>query len=163
MNDRNGSYARLRYTATGAVAALAAVGAIAGTVALAASPHAKPHAHAAADGGATKPPPSPLAVKTSPPAPSPVKTPPSPLPVKTRAPQPPVNHQPFLDAIQQLVNAGTITSTEGQLVDREIVAGRVDTQTLASNGFTPAQLQAVQAALGSAKQALAPTIQRGSK
>jgi hypothetical protein len=77
-------------------------------------------------------------------------------PDKTNAPQPPVNHQPFLNAIEQLVDNGTITAAEGHVVDGEIVAGRVDTDTLAASGFTPTQLQAVQQALSTAKQALLP-------
>ena len=97
MNDQNGRYARLRYTATGALAALAVVGAIAGTAAVAAKPRAKTHGHAAvANGGATK-------------------TPTPPMPGKTHASQPAVNHQPFLTAVQRLVNDGTITTTEGQV------------------------------------------------
>jgi hypothetical protein len=78
------------------------------------------------------------------------------VPGKTRTPPPAVNHQPFLSAIQQLVDDRTITVTEGQTVDREIQAGRVDTDTLASHGFTQTELQAVQQALGNAKRALAP-------
>ena len=84
------------------------------------------------------------------------KTPTSPVPNKTDAPQPAVNHQPFFNAILHLVNDGTITATEGRAVDREITAGRVDTDTLASSGFTQTQLQAVQQALGNTKRALAP-------
>jgi hypothetical protein len=150
VNDQNGRYARLRQTATGAVAALASVGAVAGTTALATNSHARPHRHAihrhatAADGSTTK-------------------TPTSGVPDKTQAPQPAVNHQPFLDAIQQLVDNGTITATQGQTVDGEIVAGRVDTDTLASSGFTQTQLQAVQQALGDAKRALLPSVNRTPK
>jgi hypothetical protein len=144
VNDQNGRSARLRYTATGALAALVVAGAIAGTAALAAKPSAKAHGHAAVATGSTK-------------------TPPRGMPSKTNAPQPAVNHQPFLNAIQQLVDNGTITATEGQAVDREIVAGRVDTDTLASSGFTQAQLQAVQQALGNAKRALAPAAPRARK
>ncbi len=140
MNDQNARYVRLRYTATGALAALAAAGAIAGTVALAAGPPAKTHRHAAVATG------------------SPTKPAPSGVPVKTEAPAPPVNHQPFLDAIQQLVDNGTITATEAQVVDREIVDGRVDTDALAASGFTPAQLDAVSQALGGAKRALEPGV-----
>jgi hypothetical protein len=135
VNDQNARYARLRHTATGALAALVVVGAIAGTAALAAKPGARTRGHATvAKSGATK-------------------TPASPLPVKTHAPQPSANPQPFLNAIQQLVDNGTITATEGLAVDREIQTGRVDTDTLASSGFTQAQLQAVQQALGNAKRA----------
>ena len=140
MNDQNGKYTRLRYAATGALTALAAAGAIAGTTALAATRHARQHHHhhaAAANSGATK-------------------TPTSPVPDKTDAPRPPVNHQPFLNAIEQLVDNGTITATQARTVDREIEAGRVDTDTLAARGFTQSQLQAVQQALSNAKQARLP-------
>jgi hypothetical protein len=138
VNDQTNRYARLRYTATGALAALAAGGATVGTVALAASLHAKPHPHAVVvKGGATT-----MATSS--------------VPDKTHMPRPAVNHQPFFNAIQQLVDNGTITATEGQAVDREIQAGRVDTDTLASHGFTQTELQAVQQALGNAKRALAP-------
>ena len=145
MDDQNGRRARLRYTATGALAALAAVGAIAGTVALAANPPAKTHGDAAVASGLT------------------TKTPASSAPDKTHAPQPAVNQQPFFSAIQQLVDNGALTATGGQAVDREIRAGTIDTDTL--TGFTQAQLQAVEQALGNAKRALAPTVgtNRGSK
>jgi len=145
MNEQNGRFARIRYTATGAVAALAVAGAIAGTAALAARPHAKSRGHAAMTNGQA------------------TKTPASGVPDKTQVPRPPVDHQPFLDAIQQLVNNGTITAAEAEVVDHEIVSGRVDTDTLASSGFTAAQLQAVQQALGSAKLALASGVPRPSK
>ena len=137
MNDRTSRSTRLRYTATGALAALAVVGAIAGTGALAAKP--PQHRAVVANCGATK-------------------TPTSPVPDKTQAPHPEANPQAFLSAIQQLVDNGTITATEGQAVDREIQAGRIDTDTLASSGFTPTQLQAVQQALGNAKRALAAAV-----
>jgi hypothetical protein len=138
VNDQNGRRARLRYTATGALAALAAVGAIAGAAALAANPSAKTHGHAAVASGLT------------------TKTPASSVPDKTHAPQPAVNQQPFFNAIQRLVDDGTLTATEGQAVDREIRAGTIDTDTL--TGFTQAQLQAVQQALSNAKRALAPAV-----
>ena len=145
MNEQNDRSARIRHTATGALAALAAVGAIAGTAALAARPPAKPYGRAAvADGGATK-------------------TPTCPMPDKAHAPAPAVSVQPFLTATQRLVDTGTITATEGQAVDREILAGRIDTDTLASSGFTQAQLQAVEQALGNTKRALAPTASRTPK
>lgn len=134
MNDQNGRHARLRHTATGALAALAAVGAIIATTALAANGH--PRA-AVVNRAATK-------------------APASPAPDKIHAPKASPGPQPFLNAVQRLVDNGTITATEGQTVDREIVAGRVDTETLASSGFTPTQLQAVQQALGNTKRSLAP-------
>ena len=138
MSEQNSRSARLRYTATGALAALAVVAAIAGASALAAKPPAKRgHVAAATCAAATK-------------------TPASPVPDKTHVPQPGANPQLFLNAIQQLVDNGTITAAEGQAVDREIQQGRVDTQTL--SGFTQAQLEAVQQALGNTKRALAASV-----
>lgn len=138
MNDQNTRSTRLRHTATGALAALAAVGAIAGTAALAAKPHANPRGNAAATNSPT------------------TKTPTFPVSGKPHTPQQDVNQQPFLDAVQQLVDNGTITATEGQTLDREIQAGSLDPQTLESSGFTQSQIQAVEQALSNAKRALAP-------
>jgi hypothetical protein len=138
VSEQNSRSARLRYTATGAVAALAVVAAIAGANALAAKPAAKKSHVAAAS----------CAVAT--------KTPASPVPDKSHAPQPGANPQLFLNAIQRLVDNGTITAAQGQTVDREIQQGRVDTQTL--SGFTQAQLAAVQQALGNTKRALAASV-----
>ena len=130
MNDQDVRYARLRYTATGALAALAAAGAIAGTAALAAKPPAKTHGHAAAANGGTTKTPGHAATANGGTTKTPghaatanggtTKTPASPVPDKSHGPQPAVDHQPFLDAIHQLVDNGTITATEGQAVDREI-------------------------------------------
>ena len=142
MNDQSGRHARIRHTATGALAALAVVGAIAGATALAAKPGANPRGAAAGAKSAAS-------TKTPTPAPPP------PVPGKTHAPQP-ASSRPFLNAVQRLVNDGTITATEGQAVDREIQAGTVDPQTL--SGFTPAQLQAVEQALDNAKRALAASV-----
>jgi len=134
VKDQNGRSGRLRYTAAGALAALAAVGAIAGTAALAAKPHASTSCHAVvAKGGVAQPPTS--------------KGP------GNAASSQPDSSQPFLTAVQRLVNDGTITAAEGQAVDREIQAGRFDPDTL--SGFTQAQLQAVDQALANTKRALA--------
>jgi len=140
---------RLRYTAAGALAVLVAVGAIAGTAALAAKPHVQTYGHAAmAKGGA-------VGNGTA------SKTPTAPVPGKTHTSQP-GSDQPFLSDVQRLVDDGTISSTEGQALDREIQAGSVDTQTLASSGFTQAQLQPVQQMLSNTKRALAPGADRWS-
>jgi uncharacterized membrane protein YebE (DUF533 family) len=137
VNDQNGRFARLRHTAIGALTALAAVGAIAGTAALAAKPRANPQGH-------------PAAAKTA------ATT--APGPAKTPTPQP-SSPEPFLAAAQRLVDDGTITAAEGQALDREIRATRIDTETLASGGFTQIQLQAVEQALGNTKRALAQEAQ----
>jgi hypothetical protein len=140
VSDQNSRSVRLRYTATGALAALALVGAVAGTAALAANPAAKTRSHVAAPNCAAA-----------------TKTPASPAPDKTPAPQASASPQPFLNAIQRLVGNGTITAAEGQAVDREIQGGRIDTQTL--SGFTQVQLEAVEQALGNTKRALAGSVQ----
>jgi len=88
------------------------------------------------------------------------KRPMSPASDKTQTPPARVDQQPFLGAIQQLVDDGTISATQGHAVDSEIQTGRIDTHTLASSGFTQAQLQAVQQALGNTKRALAPAAAR---
>ena len=144
MNDQHGRYTRLRYTATGALAALFAAGAIAGASVLAATPRIKSSGHST--------------VQSS----SPTKMPVAPVPAKTHASQP-GSSQPFLTSVQRLVADGTISAAEGQAVDREILAGTVDTQTLASSGLTQTQLQAVQAALANTKRALGPGGARGPK
>lgn len=159
MNDQNSRYVRLRYTATGAVAALAAAGAIAGTVALAANTGHKLRGRAAAvagtatNGGETK---TPGVGVTSP---GQIKTPgtgaPAPGQTKTGTPPPPGSSQPFLDAVQQLVDNGTISAAQGQVLDGEIQSGSIDTSTLAADGFSPSQLQAVQQTLATTKESLA--------
>jgi hypothetical protein len=144
VSDQNGRYVRIRYTATGALAALAAIGAIAGAVALAANPHAKAHGHPAVANGSKS------------------KSPTSPGPAKTHAPQP-GSSRPFLAAAQRLVNDGTITAAEGGILEREIRLGSFDTQTLAAGGFSQTQLQAVEEALSNTKRALAPAATRQTK
>ena len=130
MGDRESRAVRLRYTATGALAALAVAGAIAGTVALADGPAAKTPGQSTAPIGVTRP----------------------------SAPEPSASPQPFLNAVERLVANGTITATEGQALDREILRGSVDTQALASEGFSARQLQIVQQALANTKRALAPGV-----
>jgi hypothetical protein len=145
VNDRDFRYARIRHMATGALAALALVGAIAGATALAAKPGDRTHGHAAVvNCSATKAPPSAAAEKTG-------------------AAKPPANPQAFLNDIQQLVANGTITATEARTVDREIIAGKVDTDTLTASGFTGAQLDAVSQALGNTKRALAAAAPHATK
>jgi hypothetical protein len=134
----NGRHDRIRHTASGALAALIVVGAIAGTGALAASPQAK------TGGSATTP--APCAA-----------------PDKRSAAHGPDNPQPFLNAIHQLVTAGTLTAAQGQVVDREVQMGRVNTDILAASGINGAALHAVQQALQSTKRALAPAGSTAAK
>jgi hypothetical protein len=146
VSDQNNRSARLRHTAAGALAALAAVGGIAGATALAENPPAKaPGYAAAANSGPIKTPAAGAgAIKTPSPG--------VPAPAKSRTPQPGSN-QPFLTAVQRLVDDGTISATQGRAVDREIQAASFDPQTL--SGFTPTQLQAVGQALANTKRSLA--------
>jgi hypothetical protein len=57
-------------------------------------------------------------------------------------------------AVQQFVNNGTSSNTEGQAAGRETLAGSVDPQTLTSSGLTQTQLQAVEQTLENTKRAL---------
>jgi hypothetical protein len=147
VNDQHARYVRLRHTAAGALGALAVVGAIAGATALAANSHAKPHRHAAVANDPTK---------TPAPGTNPTKTP---APGKHRTPQPPQAYDPnnpFLIAIRQLVNDGTITAAQAQVVDDQILQGYIDPSTL--SGLTQSQLQAVEQALSNTKRAMGPTV-----
>jgi hypothetical protein len=143
MDGQISRYARLRYATTGALAALAAVGAIAGANALAAKSHTAAHRHVTM----TSDPSTTAAI------PSPVKTGPP--------PQPPANPQGFLNAVRHLVESGTITAAQGEALDRDIRAGRIEPDTL--SGFTPTQLQAVQEALANVKRVLASSAHSTSK
>ena len=149
MNDHSPRHVRVRQTAIGALAALAAVGAAASATALASKPHARPHRlHAAVDSSKAQSPPDQVHGKIQPSQPGTVKTPGS---------QPAPNPQPFLDAVTQLVDNGTITAAQGQIFDDQIQTGRVDTDALVGGGFTHSQANAVQQALGRVKQSMAPS------
>jgi hypothetical protein len=163
MSDQTGRYVRLRSAAMGAVAALAVVGAIAGTAALAAQPQSKAHRRPPAtkvgtSAPATKAAMSAAAAKAAA-APSPCNTPPSAGMARAAGkPGPPptaASDQPFLNATQQLVDSGAITAAEGQVVDGQIMSGSLETQALASSGFTQAQIKAVSQTLGNTKRSLA--------
>ena len=120
MNDQNGRYARLRDTATGALAALAAVCVIAGAAALA--PNRAPR-HRACRGGER---------------------------LKTKTPTPPCRGSPrahvrpaVLTAVSGSMKADPAT---GQAVDRRIRAGTAN-ERLASSRFTAAHSRPSNSAL----------------
>ena len=142
MSDPTGRYTRLRYTAVGALAALAAAGGIAGTVALAAKVGVNAHGQAAVNSPKPAAPTAPGAAK-------------APASKSGSSAAQPGSSQPFQAAIQRLVADGTITPTEAQAIDSQIQSGSVSTQSLASTGLTQSQLQAVQQALVNTKLALA--------
>jgi hypothetical protein len=145
VNDHSPRYVRVRQSAIAALAALAAVGALAGAGALASQPH---RYHAAAHGSKAQSASDQVHGKSQPSQPG---------TVKTRGSQPAPNQQPFLDAVTQLVDNGAITAAQGQVVDDQIQTGRVDTDALVAAGFTQNQADAVQQALGSVKQSMAPS------
>ena len=205
MNDQGNRLARLRYTAIGALAALAVAGAIAGTAALAAGTTKAPAPGNAqgtnnpfviavqrlVSGGTITPAQAQAldreiltgnidtqslaasgftqsqlqtvqqtlantkrALVTAHPGTAKPNAPSPAGPGKAAKPQPD-SAQPFLAAVQRLVNDGTISSAEGQVLDREILTGSLDTHTLAASGFTQSQVQAVQQTLSNTKRALA--------
>jgi hypothetical protein len=119
MNDQNGRDARIRYIAAGALAALAAGGAIAAVDATAGT------------------------------------TPPSPKP-SVQVTGPAQSVPPALkNAVQQLVNNGTITAAQGQTLDSDIEASNVHADVLVSQGFTQTQIEAIGQMLTSTKLQLA--------
>jgi hypothetical protein len=115
MNDQNGRYARIRYTAAGALVALAAGGAIAAVDATAVTTPASPKPPVQVTGPAQSVPPA------------------------------------LQNAVQQLVNNGTITSAQEQTLDNDIKASNVHADVLASQGFTQTQIAAIGQMLTSAK------------
>ncbi|HYZ79669.1 MAG TPA: hypothetical protein VE571_00290 [Solirubrobacteraceae bacterium] len=65
-------------------------------------------------------------------------------------------HQ-FLDAVAQLVQAGTIDAAQGRAVDAQIQTGSMDSQQMVSSGaLTAAQMTAVSDRLSAVKRSLAP-------
>ena len=64
---------------------------------------------------------------------------------------------PFLAAVAQLVQAGTINQAQARVIDADVQAGRVDPDQLVANGtLTQAQADTVMARLGAVKRSLAP-------
>jgi hypothetical protein len=67
---------------------------------------------------------------------------------------------PFLAAVAQLVQAGTIDDAQARVLDADIRAGSIDPDQLVANGtLSSAQAQAVMERLGAVKRSLASTAQ----
>ena len=67
---------------------------------------------------------------------------------------------PFLAAVAQLVQAGTITDAQAQILDADIQTGSIDPQQLVASGtLSSAQMQAVNDRLVAVKQSLRPANQ----
>ena len=70
---------------------------------------------------------------------------------------------PFLDAVAQLKQAGTITDAQARVIDADIQAGSIDPQQLVASGtLTSAQMHAVADRLGAVKRGLAAAMNQGS-
>jgi polyhydroxyalkanoate synthesis regulator phasin len=68
---------------------------------------------------------------------------------------------PFLAAVTQMVQAGTINDAQARVLDADIHTGRIDPDQLVANGtLTTAQSQAVMDRLGAVKRSLAPAAQQ---
>lgn len=73
-----------------------------------------------------------------------------------KAPDPGPGAGPFLDAVAQLKQAGTITDAQARVIDADIQAGSIDPQQLVASGtLTSAQMQAVNDRLVAVKRSLA--------
>jgi hypothetical protein len=142
---------RWRAPIIGAVTGLLVAAAVVGSSALASSPSTTPGSETTTSPAATTSTP-----KTAPkvdcnaPAPgAPVKRPGGP----SSGPGP----APFLAAVAQLVQAGTIDDAQARVLDADIRAGSIDPNQLVANGtLTSAQVQTVTARLSAVKRSLAP-------
>lgn len=66
---------------------------------------------------------------------------------------------PFLAAIAQLQQAGTINSAQARILDNDIRAGSIDASKLVADGtLSSSQMQAVMERLGAVKRSLAPAV-----
>lgn len=82
------------------------------------------------------------------------------LAAKAAAPSAGPGPGPFIAAVAQLVQAGTITDAQAQVLDADIRAGSIDPQQLVANGtLSSAQIQAVNDSLVTVKQSLRPANQ----
>lgn len=82
------------------------------------------------------------------------------LAAKAAAPSAGPGPGPFLAAVAQLVQAGTITDAQAHVLDADIQAGSIDPQQLVANGtLSSAQMQAVNDRLAAVKQSLRPANQ----
>jgi hypothetical protein len=68
---------------------------------------------------------------------------------------------PFLAAVAQMEQAGTIDQAQARVLDADIQKGRVDPDQLVANGtLTQAQADTVMERLGTVKRSLAPGAQQ---
>jgi hypothetical protein len=83
--------------------------------------------------------------------------------VKSPSQGPPESDAPFLAAVTQMVQAGTINQAQASVLDADIRKGRIDPDQLVANGtLSQAQADAVMTRLGAVKRSLAPGAQQSA-
>ena len=70
---------------------------------------------------------------------------------------------PFLAAVAQMVQAGTVDQAQARVLDADIRKGRIDPDVLVANGtLSQAQANTVMERLGAVKRSLAPGAQQSA-
>jgi hypothetical protein len=134
---------RWRAPVAGAVTGIVVAAALVGTSAL------------ASGGGAA--PPAPAAKTTTTPSTDCGAPAPTPGAKSPGGPSAGPGPAPFLAAVAQLVQAGTINQHQADVLDAAIRAGSIDDQQLVANGtLSSTQMQAVDSRLRAVKESLAP-------
>lgn len=153
------SQSRWRAPVTGAVAGLAVAAAVVGPSALASGgTHSTPNAQAAASTAGAKTAASTPNAKAADAAGAPCAAPGGANVVRSKpAPGAQPSPAPFLAAVAQLVQAGTINESQARVLDAGIRAGRIDPGALVASGtLSSAQMQAIISRLGAVKRSIAP-------
>jgi hypothetical protein len=148
------STARWRAPVKGAVAGLVVAAAVVGPSALASGGHSA--SGPASDGHAAS---APAAPKKAPATDASCTT--SEAGAKVPAWDPGPGLGPFLAAVAQLAQAGTITDAQAHVLDADIRAGSIDPQQLVASGtLTSAQMEVVNDRMVAIKRGLAAANQR---
>jgi len=80
--------------------------------------------------------------------------------IKSPSPSPAESDAPFLAAVAQMVQAGTINQAQASVLDTDIRRGQIDPDQLVSNGtLSQSQADTVMERLGAVKRSLAPGAQ----
>lgn len=86
----------------------------------------------------------------------------SPPALKAPAPDRGPGDGPFLAAVAQMQQAGTITAAQARVLDTDLRIGRIDTDRLVNDGtFSAAKMHTVIDRLGAIKRSLAPSNKGG--
>jgi hypothetical protein len=80
--------------------------------------------------------------------------------VKSPSPGPAESDAPFLAAVAQMVQAGTINQAQASVLDTDIRRGRIDPDQLVANGtLSQSQADTVMERMGAVKRSMAPGAQ----